>query len=69
MEKVRDISPYGVRLPKEIKDWIKKKAKDNRRSINDEIILILEKEKVLSNANTQGLDVNNHHMLNRVFTK
>lgn len=54
MEKMRDISPYGVRLPKELKEWIKQQAKENRRSMNDQIILMLEKQKALSTVNTQG---------------
>lgn len=53
-----DIAPYGVRLPSELKAWVKEKSKKNRRTINDEIILILEKEKALSIASTQGFNAN-----------
>lgn len=36
------IAPLGVRLPEELKDKIKDLAKDNGRSVNAEIVVLLE---------------------------
>jgi hypothetical protein len=47
----------NLRIPGELKAWIKEMSDKNRRYMNDEIILILEKEKALSVSTTQGLDV------------
>ena len=35
-------SPISVRLPEKIRSWIKTKAKNNRRSMNAEFLLIIE---------------------------
>ncbi|HCM9129095.1 TPA: Arc family DNA-binding protein [Enterobacter asburiae] len=40
--KVRDIAPYGVRMPAELKDKIQEKAKAHGRSMNAEIVQMLE---------------------------
>jgi predicted DNA-binding protein len=40
--KVRDIAPYGVRMPAELKDKLQEIAKRNGRSLNSEIVRILE---------------------------
>lgn len=40
--KVRDISPYGVRMPAELKDKLQDMAKRNGRSLNSEIVRILD---------------------------
>lgn len=40
--KVRDIAPYGVRMPAELKDKLQELAKKNGRSLNSEIVKILE---------------------------
>lgn len=37
-------NPYGLRMPDGIKMWVKKRAIDNRRTLNAEICMILEKE-------------------------
>lgn len=34
----RDISPFGVRMPHEIKERIEKAAAENLRSVNSEIV-------------------------------
>lgn len=34
--------PLGVRLPDDLKQWLKHQAVDNRRSLNSEIIVRLE---------------------------
>lgn len=36
------LSPSPVRIPQEMKDWLKHKAIDNRRSFNSEIVARLE---------------------------
>lgn len=40
--KVRDIAPYGVRMPAELKEKLQEVAKKNGRSLNSEIVKILE---------------------------
>lgn len=45
MEKPQVISPYGVRIPSDLKAWIKDQSKKNRRSMNTEIIWIIEQFK------------------------
>lgn len=39
--KVRDIAPYGVRMPAELKERLQDLAKTNGRSLNTEIVRIL----------------------------
>ncbi|HGE8458726.1 TPA: Arc family DNA-binding protein [Serratia marcescens] len=36
--KVRDITPLGVRIPLDIKEKLKEKAKEEGRSLNSEIV-------------------------------
>ena len=40
--KVRDIAPYGVRMPAELKEKLQSLAKKHGRSLNSEIVHILE---------------------------
>ncbi|EKN3386116.1 Arc family DNA-binding protein [Yersinia enterocolitica] len=40
--KVRDIAPYGIRMPAELKEKLQEIAKKNSRSLNSEIVHILE---------------------------
>lgn len=40
--KIRDIAPYGVRMPTELKEKLQELAKKNGRSLNSEIVRILE---------------------------
>lgn len=42
MEGARKISPLQVRFPPELKDWLKAQALQNRRSLNSEIVALLE---------------------------
>ncbi len=39
---VKDINPFGVRMPPEIKAELEKLAEQNRRSLNAEIVVRLE---------------------------
>ncbi len=55
MEKVSDMHPFGVRMPSETRAWLKAEAKKNCRTMNNEMVFILEKEKALRAANTQSL--------------
>jgi len=41
-ENIQDIAPFGVRMPKELKAKIKESAKQNRHSMNAEIVGRLE---------------------------
>lgn len=38
----RDINPFGLRMPQDLKKRIEKSAKTNRRSINAELVLRLQ---------------------------
>ena len=40
--KVRDIHPFGVRMPSELKERIDREAKINGRSLNTEIVIRLK---------------------------
>ncbi|HBZ8410312.1 TPA: Arc family DNA-binding protein [Klebsiella aerogenes] len=40
--KVRDISPYGVRMPDNLKEALTIRAAKNGRSLNSEIVMILQ---------------------------
>lgn len=37
-------TPLGVRLPQELRNQLRKMAAENRRSLNSQIVVILEKE-------------------------
>lgn len=41
----KQIPPTPVRLPDDLKSWVKERAKLNHRSVNGEIITILSNEK------------------------
>jgi len=58
MEKVSDIHPFGVRMPKETREWLKARAKANRRTMNAELVFILENEKALDASTPKALDMN-----------
>lgn len=45
MEGNRNINPFGLRLAPDLKDWLKHKAIDNRRSLNSEIEHRLEQSR------------------------
>jgi len=42
---MRPIPPLGVRLPEELKVWLKKVAAASRRSLNSEVIIRLEESR------------------------
>ncbi|MDF7631463.1 Arc family DNA-binding protein [Erwiniaceae bacterium L1_55_4] len=42
MKGMRNIAPFGLRMPDELRDAITARAKANGRSINSEIVQILE---------------------------
>lgn len=41
----RQIAPFGLRIPEDLKDWLKQQAEQNRRSLNSEILARLEESK------------------------
>jgi hypothetical protein len=45
MEKSKPIKPTLVRLPDELKEWLKKRAAENFRSVNGEIVARLEESR------------------------
>mgnify|MGYP000958351226 CR=1 FL=1 len=42
MQTTETIKPTGVRLPDELRKWLKHQCIDNRRSLNAEIVVRLE---------------------------
>lgn len=38
-------APSPIRLPQDLKDWLKHKAVDNRRSFNGEVLVRLEQSR------------------------
>lgn len=42
MEGARQISPLQIRLPHELREWLKVEAERNRRSLNSEVVARLE---------------------------
>ncbi|MEX5744647.1 Arc family DNA-binding protein [Massilia sp. X63] len=39
------IKPFGLRLPPDLKQWLSGKAQANRRSMNSELIQMLERSR------------------------
>jgi hypothetical protein len=38
-------TPFGVRMPDEIKEWLAQRAEENGRSMNAEIVQLLKQER------------------------
>lgn len=38
-------APFGVRMPEELKEWLRRQSQVSRRSLNNEIIKRLEESK------------------------
>jgi predicted HicB family RNase H-like nuclease len=55
MQNVSDLAPFGVRLQPELKEWLKISAKQNQRSMNNELVFILENEKARRASTQQAL--------------
>lgn len=51
MKGMRNIAPFGLRMPDELKEKIQERAKANGRSMNSEIIQILEDAVVGNTSN------------------
>ena len=41
----RDIKPLGVRMPEELKQWLKDQAEKNMRSLNSELVIRLQESR------------------------
>lgn len=39
----RPITPFGLRLPEDLKSWLEVRARENRRSMNSEITFLLDR--------------------------
>lgn len=53
--KAKDINNMSVRLNTELKEWVRAEAKKNHRTMNTEILFIIEKEKAHRAATQQAL--------------
>lgn len=49
-EKVRDINPFGVRMPADLKDRLDREAKISGRSLNTEIVMRLSESLLPADA-------------------
>ena len=54
--KISEIGQLGVRLQPELKDWLRKEAKQNQRTMNSEIVFIIENEKARRASTQQALN-------------
>lgn len=45
MQGAREMKPLGVRIPDELRQWLKHQAVDNRRSLNAEILVRLDESR------------------------
>jgi predicted HicB family RNase H-like nuclease len=43
-EKIGQIAPFGLRMPKHVKDWVGEKAQEQERSMNWIIVRLLESQ-------------------------
>lgn len=50
MEMISKITPFGLRLPRELKEWAEKRSTENGRSLNSEITEIIKATKQADNA-------------------
>lgn len=46
------IAPYGLRLPEDLKQWVKDKARDEDRSMNNFIVNLVRQAKARDEAQT-----------------
>jgi hypothetical protein len=44
-QQMQAIRPFGLRMPDELKDWLTARAKRAKRSMNSELLLLLEAAK------------------------
>jgi len=51
MPEDKKIQSFQMRMPMEIKNWITRKAKNNDRSINAELVRLLRQAKELEETN------------------
>jgi hypothetical protein len=48
------IRPFGLRLPPDMKEWLKNQAVKNGRSQNSEVVALLKKEKEACEQQPRG---------------
>jgi len=57
MKKVKDTNQIAFRFKPEIKEWLRNEAKNNCRTMNTEMVFILEQEKARRALTQQALDL------------
>ncbi|MCU7372872.1 Arc family DNA-binding protein [Paucibacter sp. O1-1] len=50
----RELTPSPMRLPVDLKTWLKHRAIDNRRSLNSEVTVRLEESRRREESEQQG---------------
>lgn len=50
-QQMHTIKPFGLRMPDDLKDWLTARAKKAKRSMNSELLLLLEEAMQAENAN------------------
>lgn len=56
MEGASKLSPTAIRLPTELRLWLKHQAVDNMRSLNDEIVFRLQQSRQKEDENLHDRD-------------
>lgn len=51
----KPIAPFGLRLPDDLKSWLEVQARENRRSMNGEITVVLERHRTQQQRQPQGV--------------
>lgn len=49
---MRQVAPFGVRIPPDLREWIKQQAVANKRSLNSEVLVCLEEVRRMREAET-----------------
>ncbi|WP_434663424.1 Arc family DNA-binding protein [Paraburkholderia sp. A3BS-1L] len=53
MMQTRTIAPFGVRMPADLKEWLKERAGRNRRSANSELLAVMEEARAAEKENAR----------------
>lgn len=56
MKNVREMKMMNVRVPVEIKRWLQDRAEANRRSLNAEVVVIMEQTKSMEDVRDVATD-------------
>lgn len=49
---MREIAPFGFRMPPDVRNWVAQQATHNKRSLNSELLVCLEEVRKMREAET-----------------